>query len=473
VGNVCLPTGCSTAAQGNACGFDAGVPGLCCSSVCTDPLTDALNCGSCGNQCSSGLYCDGAKGCTALSACGPNDLGVSGCLVGDAGVIGVCCSQGCTSIASDPVNCGLCGAVCPTGASCASGSCATADAGASNCFGDGGSCPAGTGCVGNFCLTLGCADAGSGETCLFGVDFEGDLATGECCGSICVDVTQNPADCGGCGLACSSGVCVDSDDCLPPADLDAGTCTPACASGQDCLGTQCVDEACGNLFDLCDYVDAGDTGVCCPDVSGDEDCTDIANDPSNCGGCAIACAPNQSCVMGVCSGSQGVCGAGTAGMFCNIDAGPTYLCCPGRNCTDVRTDILNCGACANACPSGAFCIDGNCLATSCNTNTQNDACQLGDGGIGGCCNSACLDVLNDPANCGGCMSSCTGSETCEFGVCGFDSCTPSELGGPCHTDGGAGQCCGSGCSDTTSDPANCGGCGIGCGDAGCLEGVCE
>jgi hypothetical protein len=261
--------------------------------------------------------------------------------------------------------------------------------------------------------------------------------------------------------------------CLPPAGVDAGTCQPACAAGQSCVGTQCVDDACGNLFDLCQDVDAGDVGVCCPDSTGAEVCADIANDSANCGGCAIACAPNESCGSGVCSGTQSSCGPGTAGMFCNVDAGPTYLCCPGRNCTDVRTDLLNCGGCAIACPAGAFCIDGNCLATSCNSNTQNDFCQLADGGIGGCCTSACIDVLNDPLNCGSCMSSCTGSETCEFGVCGFDVCSPAVLGGPCHTDGGGGQCCGSGCTDTTSDPANCGGCGLSCGDAGCFAGSCE
>ncbi len=471
-GAICLPTSCSTAAEGNACAFDAGVPGLCCGAVCTDPLTDSLNCGACNTQCSSGLFCDGTKGCQAFSACGPTDIGVSGCFI-DGGAVGTCCSQGCTATGSDPANCGLCGAVCPTGTSCAFGGCVTADAGPANCFGDAGGCPAGLGCVGSYCLSFGCTDAGSGQTCLFGVDALGYLAPGECCGSSCVDITQNPADCGSCGNSCSSGVCVNANVCLPPAGIDAGTCSPACPTGQTCVGTQCVDTACGNLFDLCQDADAGDVGICCPDTSGDEACTDIANDPANCGSCALTCAPDQGCANGVCSGSAGSCGAGTVGMFCDLDAGPTYLCCPGRNCTDVRTDPLNCGGCSEVCPTETYCIDGNCLATSCNTDTQDDPCQLADGGEGGCCNSACLDVLNDPLNCGGCMSSCTGNETCAYGVCAFDVCTPSELGGPCHTDGGTGLCCTSGCADTSSDPANCGGCGISCGDAGCLEGACE
>jgi hypothetical protein len=473
VGSSCVAQTCSTEDEGDPCAFDAGVQGLCCGAACTNPLTDDLNCLTCNNACSSDAFCDGPLGCQTNSSCGePADLGDP--CVTDGGLGGVCCNQGCTATLSDPTNCGICGAICPDGASCVAGGCTTADAGPATCFGDGGSCPAGTGCIGAYCLGLSCADAGPETSCLFGVSSEGNPMTGECCGSSCVDLGQNPADCGACGASCVSGICAPGNVCLPPPGTDAGSCPVACTAAQSCVGTTCVDNACGAFFDLCQNTDGGDIGVCCPDIFGDSICADVSFDPSNCGGCGLTCPLGQGCTNGACSGSQGTCGAGTVGMYCDFDAGPTYLCCPGRNCTDVRTDILNCGGCSIECPDGTYCIDGNCLATSCGADSGS-ACELVDGGIGGCCNSACLDELHDPDNCGSCQAACTAPNgSCDFGVCGVDVCTQTSLGVPCPSDGVAGLCCSSGCIDTTSDPANCGNCGIACAaDAGCFEGNCQ
>jgi hypothetical protein len=71
---------------------------------------------------------------------------------------------------------------------------------------------------------------------------------------VCVDTTSNPANCGACGHACSSGQSCQS-----------GTCTCG-AETNDCNGT----------------------------------CVDVLVDPANCGGCGKACPTYQFCQNGSC-----------------------------------------------------------------------------------------------------------------------------------------------------------------------------
>jgi hypothetical protein len=464
----CLSQSCTAADQGNPCAYGT-VQGLCCGGACVDPFTQQ-NCGSCGTQCSSADFCDGAKGCQPNPPCGPTNTGTN-CAI-DAGLNGVCCPTGCAALASDPNNCGFCGAVCPAGALCAAGACVMADAGPASC--QTGGCPPGTGCAGSYCLETSCA-AGY-ASCLFGVDVEGNPKTGSCCSGACVDTSQNPADCGSCGTSCSTEVCAPGPVCLPPPLVDGGACTVTCAAGQSCTGAVCVDKTCDKLSDLCVSDDAGDIGVCCPNSLGYGVCASIATDPQNCGGCGLTCPPSQGCRNGTCTGSGGACGPGTTGMYCNFDAGPSYLCCPGRPCTDVRSDILNCGACSNICPTGTYCIDGNCQTTSCGPGVDSGiACQLPDSGVGGCCGRSCLDVLHDPNNCMSCGNVCTPpSGSCDFGVCGVASCSDAFPGAPCARDNGPGFCCGTVCTDLSRDPQNCGNCNVACaGDAGCFQGNCQ
>lgn len=64
------------------------------------------------------------------------------------------------------------------------------------------------------------------------------------------------------------------------------------------------------------------------------------------------------------------------------------------------------------------------------------------------CGSGCVDTTTDRANCGGCASPCTDAEACESGVCmprcgSLDWCAPE-------------------CTDTNSDPAHCGTCATHC-----------
>ena len=78
---------------------------------------------------------------------------------------GTDCGGYCASVHSDPLNCGGCGIVCPTGASCVGGAC-----------------------------TAGCAP---GETFCYGA---------------CVTLAYNSLNCGACGAVCASpGVCVEGE----------------------------------------------------------------------------------------------------------------------------------------------------------------------------------------------------------------------------------------------------------------------
>lgn len=161
--------------------------------ACVDAASDPANCGGCGAKCGAGEVCNMGKcaaSCGALSQCGAS----------------------CVDTGANVLHCGACDNACPAGATCAGGVCG---------------CPPGT----------------------------------MACGGACINTTTDPANCGGCGIACSQGT-----------TCEVGACV--CPGGGTVCGVTCVD---------------------------------TQTSTSHCGACGNACAGGQTCVAGACScGSSSV-----------------------------------------------------------------------------------------------------------------------------------------------------------------------
>ncbi|MBI5515737.1 MAG: VCBS repeat-containing protein [Deltaproteobacteria bacterium] len=310
---TCAPTGTMTACSATtprtsgACTSPAG--GVCgplgsctcragqrsCDGACSDPMTDANNCGTCGHVCpvppsrGAGICFEGRCIITCDEGYGP--CGTT-CTVGCACPSGqTLCGGTCISTATDPSNCGVCGRVCvaPTGGTVA--------------------------CVGS-----GCAPA-----CPSGQTF---------CGSACVSTATDLSNCGLCGRVCvaptgGSVACV------------ASSCVPACPPGQSncggvcrATGASCMSAGTGGCQQTGTIVcaSAGTTTVC-------------SVGPRSSGACT-------SPPGGVCD-AVGTCGCGTGMTLCSgrcvdtlTDSANCSTC--GRACTSGL--VCDGGACAAPVP---------------------------------------------------------------------------------------------------------------------------
>lgn len=181
--------------------------------------------------------------------------------------------------------------------------------------------------------------------------------------------------------------------------------------------------------------------VCIP-ASGAAYCSDLATDKSNCGACGTVCvAPDNggtvSCVAGKCVPA---CPAGTGGMemrLCSASSGAGGTG-PTIECVDVASDVKNCGICGTVCKSNERCTNGACVIAG-GPGLGTTAC--GEDASG---NTIFKDLLIDRANCGACGVACGDGEVCSAG-----SCTPCPI-----------SRCLNACVDTQSDPKNCGACGV-------------
>ena len=138
----------------------------------------------------------------------------------------------------------------------------------------------------------------------------------------------------------------------------------------------------------------------------DGTCTNVTKNQDHCGDCSTRCSLANSAA--VCTDSQcsiGQCNSGWAD--CN-DAG-------ADGCErSVSSDVLNCGACGNVCPSGehstATCIGGQC-GLACEGNFA-DCDKAPENGCE-------MNLLSSPSNCGACGKSCNSAagEICVQGSC--------------------------------------------------------
>jgi hypothetical protein len=243
-------------------------------------------------------------------------------------------------------------------------------------------------------------------------------------------------------------------------------------------GTLCAIAACGRVgFDLVPVSDSGsarsdagkpglDAGGTLPDAAADGaglGGSDASLDGAVDGGSdaldgAVAdsgtdAAIDAGCAT-TCSNDHGTadCSTGQCQVSCEIG----YADCDGtvqNGCETATTnDLMSCGACDLQCTTSlgsTACSQGICMP-SCVPGTSGDC----DGNVLNGCES---DLRSDVQTCGSCGTVCTnanGTTSCVAGVCtpvcaaGFSDCDGNRING-CET-------------RITTDPANCGGCGVKC-----------
>ena len=249
----------------------------------------------------------------------------------------------------------------------------------------------------------------------------------------CGDTDTDPRNCGTCGHVCSipgafpdcvDGVCVMADCADGFVDED----------GEASNGCEC--ELSGGGRELCDNEDNDCDGLI------DED-FDLENDVENCGACNNPCPdlPHSSvdCVSGRC---EYTCDNGFVNLSHSSTAGCTYECpvyppveevCNGidDDC-DGAVDDGEPGAgasCQDQCPDGD--CRGECSAgqTICSSQDQGLVCVGGQGPLPEICDhkdNDCdgeidedTDFSSDPLNCGDCGIACAAGDVCDGGNCQF------------------------------------------------------
>lgn len=120
----------------------------------------------------------------------------------------------------------------------------------------------------------------------------------------------------------------------------------------------------------------------------------------------------------------------------------------GNTCVNLSNDPRNCGGCGVICGIGYFetCRNGRC---QCSNSSQTK------------CGNSCFNLNSDNSNCGGCGVRCSpySGETCRNGRCECSSLSQTK--------------CGDWCVNLNTDNSNCGGCGVACGfGESCRNGQC-
>jgi hypothetical protein len=131
-------------------------------------------------------------------------------------------------------------------------------------------------------------------------------------------------------------------------------------------------------------------------------------------------------------------------------------------CRDLAVDIGNCGSCGNVCSSGERCTASQCAGSVMQGSTQGSesGSSVDDCTRGSLCDGVCTDITSDPANCGGCGNICPSDQFCSGSSC-VGQC-PAGL-----------SACSGWCIDKNSDTLNCGSCDNQCSSGQvCSTGQC-
>jgi hypothetical protein len=391
--------------------------------------------------------------CVPASTCASDNDGWRCAL--DGGVAGTCCGGICADLSSDPNNCEVCGATCPTGFSCQYGYCTNLSIE---------DCPDGSSptYAGSLCVPSDCSQQSDGTSCALP---DGGLLglPGQCCSKSCTDLHFDALNCGACGRACGTneaciaGVCgAFTTTCAENGDLciQDGGAPGLCCAGR-CVASYYFNQLNGSSFvDLWPeywpyYADSESCGACgagcavgatCEFESGitppGAGCSPGAGLSGSYSDCSLDsdCSSDRFCYEFCIPRS---CDAGTP--LCWLDGGivPIGTCCNGL-CVDPRSDSANCQQCGNFCASGTQCVNGQCvtdagvgcedpgypcpagticggypyvpgacLPATCQSDQEGQSCSYGPGRVGTCCGGACVDVNADPNNCLFCGATCS------------------------------------------------------------------
>jgi hypothetical protein len=272
-GTTCSAEGgtpvCAAGEDGGAYACASGCPASAstrCAGACVDTDTNTVNCGACGQTCSTSVA-------NAQPAC-VNGACTFTCEAGFS-----LCNAACTNFMNDPNNCGGCGSAhaCAGGMTCQNGQCTT------NCTRTT-DCPAGYACNGSTCTTA-CSPT---QTC-----------NGGCCASgSCVAGTTGAA----CGA--NGGMCTN---CMTPGNNMAcvgGLC--GCNAATDCSSLNACSLAIHSCQQLCGGANTGCNGGCCTNLMTGGQCVQ-GNVDNQCGAmggqcenCQTACGPGPHCINDVC-----------------------------------------------------------------------------------------------------------------------------------------------------------------------------
>lgn len=230
-------------------------------------------------------------------------------------------------------------------------------------------------------------------------------------------------------------------------------CVPAIA-GQCGLGLYCAEDA------RC-AIGCAQEADCEANGQGPLTCDQATHKCTGCGANA-PCPPGAKCDL-----QSGVC---VPGCDASSDC-PTsdYACC-NKQCKDLQTDVMSCGACEDACVPNAStvwaCVDGGCVFQSCKSGWADCDLDMSKG-------NGCETYLEaDPSHCGDCGE-----------VCGLSHATPGCSSGTCviaACDVGFADCdkeAPNGCeANLASSLSDCGACGSACAPnnamGACQSGVC-